>query len=94
MSALTWGPITSPVPPESPEGMSTETTAESKTSVPSLTVDDLERLAERVDNAYAEVQTLEPDARAKAMTLKSTIEEFHKVGLTHIVKTFTVVRYI
>ncbi len=65
--------------------MSTET--EAKTSVPTVTVDDLDQLAERVDKAIAEVQTLEPDVRAKAMTLKSTIEEFHKAGLTHIVKT-------
>ena len=48
---------------------------------------DLEQLAERVDQAIAEVQSLEPEVRAKAMTLKSAIEEFHKVGLTHIVKT-------
>ena len=63
------------------------TETEAKTSVPNLTVDDLEQLAERVDKAITEVQTLEPDVRAKAMALKSTIEEFHKAGLTHIVKT-------
>lgn len=65
--------------------MSTET--EARTSVPTVTVDDLDQLAERVDKAIADVQTLESDVRAKAMTLKSTIEEFHKAGLTHIVKT-------
>ena len=65
--------------------MSTDT--EANTSVPSVTVDDLEQLAERVDKAIAEVQSLPPDVRGKAMTLKSTIEEFHKAGLTHIVKT-------
>lgn len=63
--------------------MSTDT----KTSVPSVTVDDLEQLAEKVDKAIAEVQGLEPSVRAKAMALKSAIEEFHKAGLTHIVKT-------
>ena len=69
--------------------MATEsrTKDEAKTSVPNLTVDDLEQLAERVDKAIAEVQTLEPNVRAKAMALKSTIEEFHKAGLTHIVRT-------
>jgi Fe-S cluster biogenesis protein NfuA/nitrite reductase/ring-hydroxylating ferredoxin subunit len=54
---------------------------------PTVTVDDLEQLAERVDKAIAEVQSLEPADRARAMNLKSTIEEFHKAGLTHIVKT-------
>ena len=66
--------------------MTTNTTS-TQTSLPTVTVDDLDQLAERVDRAIAEVQTLAPDVRAKAMTLKSTIEEFHKVGLTHIVKT-------
>ena len=58
----------------------------SKTSLPSLTVDDFEQLAQKVDQAVAEVQTLSTEARNKAMTLKSAIEEFHKVGLTHIVR--------
>ena len=63
------------------------TTTPTTTSVPTVTVDDLEHLAERVDKAIAEVQALDPEVRAKAMTLKSTIEEFHKAGLTHIVRT-------
>ncbi len=66
--------------------MSTDTPP-ANTSLPMVAVDDLEQLADRVDKAIAELQTLEPDARAKAMNLKSAIEEFHKVGLTHIVKT-------
>lgn len=49
--------------------------------------DDLEQLAQRVDRAVAEIQSLEPDVRDKALTLKSAIEEFHTAGLTHIVKT-------
>lgn len=65
--------------------MSTDS-PEAKTSTPMVTVDNLEQLAERVDKAIAEVQALDPEVRTKAMTLKSTIEEFHKVGLTHIVK--------
>ena len=65
--------------------MSTDT-PDAKTSTPMVTVDNLEQLAERVDKAIAEVQVLNPEIRAKAMTLKSTIEEFHKVGLTQIVK--------
>lgn len=56
------------------------------TSVPTLTVDDLTHLAERVDRAVAEVGSLEPGVRAKALALKSAIEEFHKVGLTKIVR--------
>lgn len=56
------------------------------TSVPSLTVDDFEQLAQKVDQAMAEVQTLPTEMRAKALALKSCIEEFHKVGLTHIVR--------
>ena len=65
--------------------MSTDT-PDAKTSTPMVTVDNLEQLAERVDQAIAEVQTLEPGMRSKAMSLKSAIEEFHKIGLTHIVK--------
>lgn len=65
--------------------MSTDS-PEAKTSTPMVTVDNLEQLAERVDKAIAEVQALDPEVRTKAMTLKSAIEEFHKVGLTHIVK--------
>jgi Fe-S cluster biogenesis protein NfuA/nitrite reductase/ring-hydroxylating ferredoxin subunit len=56
------------------------------TSVPTLTVDDLAQLAERVDHAVAEAGALEPAVRAKALALKSAIEEFHKVGLTRIVR--------
>ncbi len=56
------------------------------TSLPTLTNDDLESLARRVDTAFAEVQALDQEAQAKATALKSAIEEFHKVGLTTIVK--------
>ena len=62
-------------------------TPETRTSTPMVTVDNLEQLAQRVDEAIAEVQAMEPEMRARAMNLKSTIEEFHKVGLTHIVKS-------
>mgnify|MGYP003662910904 CR=1 FL=1 len=60
--------------------------SEPKTSLPMTTVDDLDQLAQRVDQAIAEVQSMDTSNRGKAMTLKSTIEEFHKVGLTRIVK--------
>ncbi len=56
------------------------------TSTPTLTVNDLAQLAERVDRAVAEVGSLDPEQRAKALALKSAIEEFHKVGLTKIVR--------
>lgn len=56
-------------------------------STPQLTVDDLEVLARRVDDAMGEVTAMPAEYRAKATALKSAIEEFHKVGLTHIVKT-------
>ena len=52
----------------------------------STSSDDLEHLARQVDGAIAEVQSLAPDVRAKAMALKSTIEAFHKVGLTHMAR--------
>ncbi len=57
------------------------------TSTPTLTVDDFETLAQRVDQAMAEVRGLEAPAKNKALDLKAAIEEFHKVGLTKIVKT-------
>ena len=47
---------------------------------------DLDSIAQRVDQAIADAQKLEGEARAKAMALKSAIEAFHKVGLTEIVK--------
>ncbi|HHM12314.1 MAG TPA: hypothetical protein ENJ16_02080, partial [Planctomycetaceae bacterium] len=47
---------------------------------------DLDSIAQRVDQAIADVQKLEGEARAKAMALKSAIEAFHKVGFTEIVK--------
>ncbi len=56
------------------------------TSIPSLTVDDFEQLAQKVDQAMAEVQAMPTEMRAKAIALKSAIEEFHKVGLTHMVR--------
>ncbi len=58
----------------------------SKTSLPSLTNDDFEQLAQKVDQAMAEVQAMPPEMRGKATALKSAIEEFHKVGLTQIVR--------
>lgn len=62
------------------------TSKTASTSVPSLTVEDFEQLAQKVDQAMAEIQALPPETRSKAMALKSAIEEFHKVGLTHIVR--------
>ena len=56
-------------------------------STPTLTIDDFEQLAQRADQAFAEVNTLPADIRMKALALKSAIEEFHKVGLTQIVRT-------
>ncbi len=58
-----------------------------RTSTPTLTVDDFEELAKRVDQASAEAQAMPADMRTKAMSLKSAIEEFHKIGLTRIVRT-------
>jgi len=54
--------------------------------VPATTGDDLSELADRVDKAIAEVSALAPEVRAKALAVKSAIEEFHKAGLTRIVK--------
>jgi nitrite reductase/ring-hydroxylating ferredoxin subunit len=48
---------------------------------------DLTRLAQQVDRVIAEVSALEPEIRAKALAVKSAIEEFHRSGLTLIVKT-------
>jgi Fe-S cluster biogenesis protein NfuA/nitrite reductase/ring-hydroxylating ferredoxin subunit len=58
-----------------------------RTSTPTITVDDFEELAKRVDQASAEAQAMPADMRTKAMSLKSAIEEFHKIGLTRIVRT-------
>ncbi len=46
----------------------------------------IQHLAQKVDDAMAEVQSLPPAERAKALALKAAIEEFHKEGLTRIVR--------
>ena len=46
----------------------------------------LENLAEKVDTAINDVRKLDAAAQKQAMALKSAVEEFHKVGITHIVK--------
>jgi Fe-S cluster biogenesis protein NfuA/nitrite reductase/ring-hydroxylating ferredoxin subunit len=48
--------------------------------------DDLTQLAEQVDQVITALGSLEPEMRAKALAVKSAIEEFHKAGLTAIVK--------
>ncbi|MEM9825053.1 MAG: Rieske 2Fe-2S domain-containing protein [Planctomycetota bacterium] len=55
-------------------------------SIPTLTVDDFEQLARRVDETVADVRKLSADARRKSLAMKSAVEEFHKLGLTRIVK--------
>ena len=57
------------------------------TSAPQLTVADFETLAHKVDASLTEVNALPVEVRNKALALKAAIEEFHKVGLTHIVQT-------
>jgi len=46
----------------------------------------IEEAAERVDRAVEKVNTLNEHAKAEALELKSAIEEFHKDGLTRIVR--------
>lgn len=48
--------------------------------------DSLERLAEQVDKAMAEVRKLDDGARSKATDLKQAVEAFHKAGLTTIIQ--------
>ncbi len=55
-------------------------------STPTIAADDFELLASRVDEAIAALRTLDPGAQAKANALKSSIEAFHKIGLTKIVQ--------
>ncbi len=62
------------------------TTSESQSTNQREESDLLSGLAERVDHAFSEVQSMPAEMRNKAVALKSAIEEFHKIGLTHIVK--------
>ncbi|MFN8441200.1 MAG: NifU family protein [Caldilineaceae bacterium] len=56
-------------------------------TIASQTVDEnLEKLAEKVDMALSEVRKLDAQAQKQALALKTAIEEFHKVGITQIVK--------
>lgn len=61
------------------------TTAEAAGMLPTVG-DDLTRLAEQVDRAIAEISSLEPEIRGKTLAVKSAIEEFHRAGLTAIIK--------
>ena len=56
------------------------------TATPTIAENDLDTLAQRVDQAFNEINKLDNTAKAKAVALKRAIEDFHKVGLTHIVK--------
>ncbi len=56
------------------------------TGTPTLAENDLDTLAQRVDQAFNEVNKLDGPERAKAIDLKRAIEEFHKVGITKIVQ--------
>lgn len=56
------------------------------TQTTQTTAESLEALAERVDLAAHEVRKLDDNARIKAMELKRSVEEFHKAGLTQIVR--------
>lgn len=47
---------------------------------------EFEKLAEAVDVAVKEMEKLEPEAKKKARQVKQAIEDFHKPGLTAIVK--------
>jgi nitrite reductase/ring-hydroxylating ferredoxin subunit/Fe-S cluster biogenesis protein NfuA len=53
---------------------------------PTMTKNEFEILAERVDKAIAAIETLGPEAQAKTKALKAAIEEFHKAGLIKIVQ--------
>lgn len=46
----------------------------------------IDKLAEQVDNAVARVRELNEPARTQALDLKTAIEEFHKEGLVRIVR--------
>ncbi|MEN1680136.1 MAG: NifU family protein [Planctomycetota bacterium] len=48
---------------------------------------DLEEAAQRVDRAIAAADALEGSAKEATAELRSAIEQFHKAGLTHIVRT-------
>jgi nitrite reductase/ring-hydroxylating ferredoxin subunit/Fe-S cluster biogenesis protein NfuA len=47
---------------------------------------DFEKLAEAVDVAIKDMEKLEPEAKKKARQVKQAVEDFHKPGLTAIVK--------
>lgn len=56
-------------------------------TIASQTMDEnLEKLAEKVDTAMSEVRKLDAQAQKQALALKTAIEEFHRVGITQIVK--------
>ncbi len=51
-----------------------------------LTRENFEALAQRVDTAVKEIEKLEPEARKKARQVKQAIEDFHRHGLTLIIQ--------
>jgi nitrite reductase/ring-hydroxylating ferredoxin subunit/Fe-S cluster biogenesis protein NfuA len=66
--------------------MATSTIPMTAHDQPATPEGDFEALAAKVDQAVAGVKGLDGDARTKGLTLKSAIEEFHKVGLGKIVQ--------
>lgn len=58
----------------------------SDASIPAIMADEFELLAQRVDKAIAAIETLNPEAQAKARALRTAIEEFHKAGLVKIIQ--------
>ena len=56
------------------------------TTAPTLSQDEFEALAERVDQAANAVRTLDSAGQNKALALKSAVEAFHKFGLTKIIQ--------
>ncbi|MEI7555077.1 NifU family protein [Candidatus Chlorohelix sp.] len=51
-----------------------------------VTNKEFEALAQKVDLAFKEIDTFSREDRLKALTLKNSIEEFHKYGLTKIIQ--------
>lgn len=55
-------------------------------ATPTLINEEFETLAEKVDEAIAEVRALEDKAQNSAMNMKRAVEEFHKFGLIKLVQ--------
>jgi Fe-S cluster biogenesis protein NfuA/nitrite reductase/ring-hydroxylating ferredoxin subunit len=78
--------MTTPIADRAESGTASAPEATRSAAGSTDTPSEFEKLAAKVDEALATVRALDPATRSKAMALKESIEAFHKLALTTMVK--------